>query len=96
MKIEGNGNGLNRINALTGIQRASEAHGPHAAGAAGAGQADQVQFSGRAMDLARARTALSQAPDVRADVVADLKARVAAGQYAVPADALAGTLLKVL
>ncbi len=96
MKIDGNGNDLNRINALAGIQRASEARGPQAVGPAGAGRADQVQFSGRAMELAKARTALSQAPDVRTDVVADLKARVAAGQYAVPAEALAETLLKVL
>jgi flagellar biosynthesis anti-sigma factor FlgM len=96
MKIAGNGNELNRIQGPSGIQRASEPRGPQTAGPAGAGQADQVQFSNRALELAKARTTLAQTPAVRADLVADLRARVAAGQYTVPADALAATLLKVL
>jgi len=57
------------------------------------GQADSVEISERARELARAQQAVEAAPDVRADKVAELKQQIEAGTYDVPAEALADKLL---
>jgi flagellar biosynthesis anti-sigma factor FlgM len=44
--------------------------------------------------LAASRRAVESAPDVREDRVAELKQRIASGEYDVPADTLARDLLK--
>ena len=62
--------------------------------AAPADSSDSVSISSEARSLAANRRAVEDAPDVRADRVADLKRRIASGEYSVPADALARDLLK--
>jgi negative regulator of flagellin synthesis FlgM len=55
---------------------------------------DSVSISAEARSLAASRRAVETAPDVRADRVAELKRRIASGDYDVPADVLARDLLK--
>jgi negative regulator of flagellin synthesis FlgM len=62
--------------------------------AAPAGSGDSVSLSSEARSLAAARQAVEAAPDVREDRVAELKQRIARGEYDVPADTLARKLLK--
>ncbi len=54
---------------------------------------DGVSLSGRARDVQRAAEAAQAAPDIRAELVEDLRRRIAAGTYRVPAEALADLLL---
>jgi negative regulator of flagellin synthesis FlgM len=62
--------------------------------AAPAASADSVSLSSEARSLAATRQAVEAAPDVREDRVAELKQRIARGEYDVPANALARKLLK--
>lgn len=62
------------------------------AGGEGSPRADRVQLSERAHTLARIGSAVSDAPDVREARVAELRARVEAGEYHVNATALAQRL----
>jgi negative regulator of flagellin synthesis FlgM len=55
---------------------------------------DTVSLSSEARSLAANRRAVEAAPDVREDRVADLKQRIARGEYEVPADVLARKLLE--
>jgi flagellar biosynthesis anti-sigma factor FlgM len=55
---------------------------------------DSVSLSSEARALAASRRAVESAPDVREDRVAELKQRIARGEYDVPADVLARKLLK--
>ena len=50
-----------------------------------------VSDTGRAMQIATA--ALQQTPAIRADTVAELKARITAGTYQVPGEAIAERML---
>jgi flagellar biosynthesis anti-sigma factor FlgM len=61
--------------------------------AAPAAAPDSVSISSEARALAATRQALEAAADVREDRVADLKQRIARGDYDVPADTLARALL---
>ena len=54
---------------------------------------DALQISGAGKDYQVARQALSSVPDVREDVVADIKARIADGSYHVSNNAIADKLL---
>jgi flagellar biosynthesis anti-sigma factor FlgM len=62
--------------------------------AASAPAADSVSLSSEARSLAASRRAVESAPEVREDRVAELKQRIASGEYDVPADALARKMLK--
>ena len=78
-------------------QAAQEAHANpqrRASGASGEGapRADRVQLSDRARTLARIGSAVSGAHDVREAHVAELRARVEAGEYRINATALAQRL----
>jgi negative regulator of flagellin synthesis FlgM len=55
---------------------------------------DTVSLSSEARSLAANRRAVEAAPDVREDRVADLKQRIARGEYDVPADVLARKMLE--
>jgi negative regulator of flagellin synthesis FlgM len=57
------------------------------------GQADSVEISERALELARAQQAVEAAPDVRADKVSDLKQQIKDGTYSMPVEALADKIL---
>jgi flagellar biosynthesis anti-sigma factor FlgM len=54
---------------------------------------DTLEISDRARELARARQAVDEVPDVRADKVADIKKRIEDGTYTVSPRVLARTLL---
>jgi negative regulator of flagellin synthesis FlgM len=62
--------------------------------AASAASSDSVSLSSEARSLATSRRAVEAAPDVREDRVAELKQRIARGEYNVPPDVLARKLLK--
>ncbi len=55
---------------------------------------DKVQISDRSREIARAQEAVKSAPDVRADKVAELKAKIASGTYNVNASQVADAILK--
>lgn len=54
-----------------------------------AAEQDNVQISQAGRDFQIARNAVKNAPDVREDIVADIKSRVEAGTYDVSGDAFA-------
>jgi flagellar biosynthesis anti-sigma factor FlgM len=54
---------------------------------------DMVSVSAQARDVQRAAEAAQAVPDIRVELVEDLRRRIAAGAYHVPADVLADLLL---
>jgi flagellar biosynthesis anti-sigma factor FlgM len=74
-------------------RQASKAYARSADAPAAPAPADRVEVSaeGRAMQVAMA--ALKQAPETRADRVAELKARISDGTYQVPAEDVAERML---
>ena len=54
---------------------------------------DTLEISDRARELAKARQAVDQAPEVRAEKVADIKKRIEDGTYSVSPKILARKLL---
>ncbi|MCB2184832.1 MAG: flagellar biosynthesis anti-sigma factor FlgM [Deltaproteobacteria bacterium] len=67
-----------------------EARGGSAGGAAAG---DQVSFSGQSRILAKAAEAATQADEVRWDKVAEIKKRLADGDYQVDSDTLASKMI---
>ena len=67
---------------------AAEAHGK--ADSSGAANAE---VSDRAREMATARAAAADAPDVREDKIAELKARIASGKYSVDPHAVADRMV---
>jgi len=57
------------------------------------GGPDQLALSSRAEEIKAARAALAQAPEVRAERVAELKAQVESGTYRVDPDKVAERIL---
>jgi negative regulator of flagellin synthesis FlgM len=57
-------------------------------------QADTLEISSHSRELARARQAVEDAPDVRADKVAEIKQRLKDGTYSVSPEQLARKLLE--
>lgn len=75
---------------------AADVAAPRADGARTAGPArrtDRVAVSDEARSFARVMQAVTDAPDVRVDRVAELRQRISAGEYRVDADALARLLV---
>ncbi|MBA3876308.1 MAG: flagellar biosynthesis anti-sigma factor FlgM [Anaerolinea sp.] len=60
---------------------------------AGAPPAATVELSIRVLELHAARRAVEEAPDVRADVVDDVRSRLADGRYRLDADVTARGIL---
>jgi negative regulator of flagellin synthesis FlgM len=54
---------------------------------------DQASFSERARLLAKMRTRLEETPDVRSDLVSNLKDKIASGNYEVPIQELVKRLI---
>ena len=54
---------------------------------------DQVSISSTGQDYQVAKTAVSEASDIREDLVADVKERIKAGTYEVSTDMLADKLI---
>jgi len=61
-------------------------HGGHAAPGR---RADRVQFSNTAMEMSRALQAVTDAPDVREDRIAALRAAIEGGTYQIDPDGIA-------
>ena len=55
--------------------------------------ADGVSLSGAARELRAFQQAAQEAPDIREDLVAELKAKIAAGRYHPPAEDIARKML---
>jgi negative regulator of flagellin synthesis FlgM len=53
---------------------------------------DTLSMSAHAKDFSRAKQAIAQTPDIRADKVADLKTRIEAGTYNVTGMEIAGKI----
>lgn len=66
--------------------------GRRAGGSAAAKRSDRVTLSEGAREFGRIMQAVQEAPDVRADRVADLKSRIEAGSYEVDHNGLAALL----
>ena len=87
-----------RINDYRAAQIA-QTYGPQGTPDAGAkakkagGRADGTSLSTAAQELLKARRAVQDAPDVRTDLVAELRRQVQAGTYQVDARAIARRLL---
>lgn len=62
-------------------------------GSAAAGGRDEVQISQAGRDYQIAKQAVAQSSDVRRDKVAELKSRIASGEYQVSADDFASKLI---
>jgi negative regulator of flagellin synthesis FlgM len=60
---------------------------------AGGTPTDTVEISEQAQEMARAHGAVQDAPDVRADRVAEITRHIEDGTYSVPPEALAAKLL---
>ena len=58
------------------------------------GFSDQLQISNMGKDLQVAKSAVAQAPDVRADVVASLKEQINNGTYQVSGESFAEKVLE--
>lgn len=57
-------------------------------------EGDQVRLSQRSRLIAKTSEAVAAAPDVRAERVADIKARISAGTYSVKGELVAEAILK--
>ncbi|MBU6375904.1 MAG: flagellar biosynthesis anti-sigma factor FlgM [Bdellovibrionales bacterium] len=55
--------------------------------------AANTEISGKAREFARAKEVAAQAPDVREDRIAELKAKIAAGNYKVNSQAIADRMV---
>lgn len=85
MRIDGIGN----VGNVYKSKRATKAYG----GSSIAPAKDDVSFSEIAKDLAIAKKAIDNTPDVRMEKVDDLKAQIEAGQYNISASQVANRLL---
>ncbi len=85
MKIDGIGN----VGNVYKSKRANKAYGSNVSAPA----KDEVSFSSIAKDLAVAKKAVDNTPDVRMEKVNDIKAQIQAGQYNISANQIAEKLL---
>lgn len=58
------------------------------------GFSDALSISGAGKDMQTAKTALSETPDIRTDLVNDIKAQIDAGAYGVSGESFADKLLE--
>lgn len=82
-----------RIDAYTQVQQIYQTQKPaKTAPTKKASFADQLQLSSVGKDIQTAKTAVAQASDIRADVVAPIKNQIANGTYNVDAGSFADKL----
>ena len=72
---------LNKVYGAQSKPRTSASNGP-----------DSLELSAKAQEMQQVREALAGAPDVRNDVVADLKAKIDSGSYGMSSDDLAAAI----
>ncbi len=84
-----------RIEAYTQIQQMYRSQKVNkATKTVGAGPVDQVQISSLGKDIQTAKTAVANAPDIREDLTASIKAKIQNGTYSVDNESFADKLLK--
>ena len=64
-----------------------------ASGSSAATESTSAEISQKAREFAKAKAAASSAPDVRAEKIAELKRKIASGEYNVKPDAIADRLV---
>lgn len=94
MKIDRHG-----VKGVAGPQRPDAARpsapAERTTGTQGVSPADHVVLSSRTLQVSELQPALGMLPAVRADLIQDLKERIARGEYSVEPKALADALLRV-
>ncbi len=75
------------------VERTGEARGVEAKGVPGAGSADGISLSDRARDVVKITRALEEVPEIREDLVADIKERIEAGTYDISAEDVAEKIM---
>jgi negative regulator of flagellin synthesis FlgM len=82
------------------VSKVKVSHSPHykkgektEEGSAASSSDVNADISSKGKELAKAKAAASQAPDVREEKIAALKAKIAEGKYKVDADAVADKLV---
>ncbi|MDS1029505.1 flagellar biosynthesis anti-sigma factor FlgM [Bacillota bacterium LX-D] len=88
MKIQGNS--PVKINALNAYQKSGSPRKSENI------QQDSVELSAQAKEIAELQKKAGQLPEVRQERVADLKQKIAQGQYQIPAEKLADKLLQTI
>src|SRR5690606_11422093 len=85
-------NGIYRREVSNSAAVEAAANAPRGAAGAGSRRTDSVTLSEGAREFARIMQTVQQAPDVRADRVADLRQQIASGEYVVDHTGLAALL----
>ena len=84
-----------RIEAYTQIQQLYRSQKVYStAKSVSAGPVDQVQISSLGKDIQTAKVAVANAPDIREDLTASIKAKIQDGTYSVDNESFADKLLK--
>ena len=94
MKIDANSPTLKIKRQETQASAEKGAQTPQSAETTSILASDKVNLSNRSRLIAKARELASSAPDVRAEKVADLTARIAAGSYKVSSETVAASIIK--
>jgi negative regulator of flagellin synthesis FlgM len=94
MKIDANSQLLKIKRQEVDSRGEKAAQAPQAAEGAAIVASDKVNLSSRSKLIAKARELAASAPDVRAEKVADLTARIAANTYKVSAETVADSIIK--
>lgn len=83
-----------RIDAFNRVSQLYQANSTKKTSSSGkSGRPDSVEISRLGRDAQVARAAVAKAPDIREDVVADIRQRMSDGTYQIDMDALADKLL---
>lgn len=85
-----------RIDAYNQITQVYQANKPAKVSSANkaSGARDEVQISSAGRDFQVAKKAVAEASDIREDKVAEMKAKIASGNYKVDSEAFADKLLE--
>ncbi|MDR3203856.1 MAG: flagellar biosynthesis anti-sigma factor FlgM [Deltaproteobacteria bacterium] len=94
MKIDANNNQPLKLNNLKKQEKPTQPVGLQAQDSSSLTVSDKVNLSERSKLIFKASELANQAPDVRADKVADLTARIAAGTYKVGTETVANAIIK--
>ena len=84
---------IEAYNQVAQLYQTSNTKNTSAASKANSMGRDQVQISSTGKDYNAAKAAIAESPDIREDLVADIKARIKAGTYDVSAEDFADKLL---
>ncbi len=83
---------IDAYNAISQLYQTNKVSGTKRAGSA-TSFSDKLEFSQTAKSYQTAKAAVNDAPDVRQDKVAEIKAMIAAGKYNISSEAVADKIL---